>query len=216
MSIGMKGRITRSPLLRTGAILTVALAVLTLWTSSGHAGTRAPVKVLDFLTGADVAKAEQEGEVVYYSHDSESGISTLLEAFKKDFSPSPSKQRNLAEEGAVGFANHLISAIMIPMTVVMLFMMTIVSFVVVSMSPSFVFVTIVPFVIFTSSAPSCVIRISSNANLGHKVGFVWGSIKEIMAKDRLQEEYERKQGAKSHCYLPFHNASSCIVNVPAL
>lgn len=50
-----------------------------------YAGTRAPVKVLDFMTGADVAKAEQEGEVVYYGHDSESGISTLLDAFKKDF-----------------------------------------------------------------------------------------------------------------------------------
>jgi iron(III) transport system substrate-binding protein len=44
-----------------------------------------PVKVLDFMTGADVAKAEQEGELVYYGHDSESGIGTLLNAFKKDF-----------------------------------------------------------------------------------------------------------------------------------
>ena len=29
--------------------------------------------MLDFQTGADVAKAEQEGEVVYYSHDGEAG-----------------------------------------------------------------------------------------------------------------------------------------------
>ncbi len=42
-------------------------------------------KVLDFQTGADVAKAEQEGEVVYYGHDSEAGIGVLLDAFKKDF-----------------------------------------------------------------------------------------------------------------------------------
>ncbi len=85
MSISMKGRITRSPLLRAGAMLAVALAVLALGTSGADAGTRAPVKVHDFLTSADVAKAEQEGELVYYGHDSESGIATLLDAFKKDF-----------------------------------------------------------------------------------------------------------------------------------
>jgi iron(III) transport system substrate-binding protein len=85
MSIGMKIRITRSSLLRTGAMLAVALTVLALWTSGAHAGTRAPVKVLDFQTSADVAKAEQEGELVYYGHDSESAIATLLDAFKKDF-----------------------------------------------------------------------------------------------------------------------------------
>ncbi len=85
MSIAMKGRITRSPLLRTGAMLAVVLAVLALWTSGAHAGAKAPVKVHDFLTSADVAKAEQEGELVYYGHDSESGIATLLDAFRKDF-----------------------------------------------------------------------------------------------------------------------------------
>jgi iron(III) transport system substrate-binding protein len=85
MSIDTKSRIARSSLLRTGTMLGVALAILALWTLGAHAGTRAPVKVLDFLTGADVAKAEQEGELVYYGHDSESGIATLLDAFKKDF-----------------------------------------------------------------------------------------------------------------------------------
>ena len=85
MSIAMNGRITRSAPLRIGAMLAVTLAVLALGMSGAHAGARAPVKVLDFMTGADVAKAEEEGEVVYYGHDSESGISTLLNAFKKDF-----------------------------------------------------------------------------------------------------------------------------------
>ena len=47
--------------------------------------SRARTKVLDFQTGADVAKAEQEGEVVYYGHDSEAGIGVLLDSFKKDF-----------------------------------------------------------------------------------------------------------------------------------
>jgi iron(III) transport system substrate-binding protein len=85
MSIAMKSRITRLPLLRTGAMLAVALAFLALSTSSPQAGEKAPVKVLDFMTGADVAKAEQEGELVYYGHDSEAAIGTLLNAFKKDF-----------------------------------------------------------------------------------------------------------------------------------
>ena len=85
MLTAVKRRITRSSLSRIGVVLTVTLAVVALWAPGPHAGTRAPVKVLDFMTGADVAKAEQEGEVVYYGHDSESGISTLLDAFKKDF-----------------------------------------------------------------------------------------------------------------------------------
>jgi iron(III) transport system substrate-binding protein len=85
MSTTIKGRITRSAPLRIGAMLAVALAILALGISGASAGTRAPVKVLDFMTGADVAKAEAEGELVYYGHDSESGISTLLNAFKKDF-----------------------------------------------------------------------------------------------------------------------------------
>jgi len=85
MSIGIKSRTTRSSLLRTGGMLAAALIVLALWTTGAHAGARAPVKVLDFQTSADVAKAEEEGEVIYYGHDSESGISTLLNAFKKDF-----------------------------------------------------------------------------------------------------------------------------------
>ena len=42
-------------------------------------------KVHDFQTTADVAKAEAEGEVVYYGHDGEAGIGTLLEHFRKDF-----------------------------------------------------------------------------------------------------------------------------------
>jgi iron(III) transport system substrate-binding protein len=78
-------RVLRSSPLRTGATLAVALLALAVWASGAHGGTRAPVKVLDFQTSADVAKAEQEGEVVYYGHDSEAAITTLLDAFKKDF-----------------------------------------------------------------------------------------------------------------------------------
>ncbi len=46
---------------------------------------RPVTKVLDFTTGADIAKAEAEGEFTYYSHDSEPGIAGILAAFNKDF-----------------------------------------------------------------------------------------------------------------------------------
>jgi len=46
---------------------------------------RKVTKVLDFTTGADVAKAEQEGEFLFYTHDSEPAAAGLMEAFMKDF-----------------------------------------------------------------------------------------------------------------------------------
>lgn len=46
---------------------------------------RKTTKVLDFTTGADVAKAEQEGEFLFYTHDSEPAAAGLMEAFTKDF-----------------------------------------------------------------------------------------------------------------------------------
>ena len=73
--------VTRRGFLKTGALVAAARAAC--WCARRAA--KAATKVLDFQTGADVAKAEQEGEVVYYGHDSEPGIAVLLDAFKKDF-----------------------------------------------------------------------------------------------------------------------------------
>jgi len=76
--------ITRRQLLQAGA----ALAATPLLGRIAPAAAQTPpkgTKVLDFMTGADVAKAEAEGEVVYYSHDGEAGIAALLDAFRKDF-----------------------------------------------------------------------------------------------------------------------------------
>src|ERR1700674_5643201 len=75
--------VTRRRFLRTGA-LAAAAAPLAIRPSFASAQPRA-TKVLDFQTGADVTKAEQEGEVVYYGHDGEAGIAVLLDSFKKDF-----------------------------------------------------------------------------------------------------------------------------------
>src|SRR5206468_10607105 len=54
----------------------------------------------DIKTGADVARAEQEGEVVYYSHDGEAGASAVVEGFAKDF-PNIKAKYVRAQTGAL-------------------------------------------------------------------------------------------------------------------
>ena len=76
--------LSRRQLLKTGALLAAAPILGATRRTAAQSPARA-TKVLDFQTGADVAKAEQEGEVVYYSHDGEAGIAALLEGFRKDF-----------------------------------------------------------------------------------------------------------------------------------
>src|SRR5262245_65898578 len=75
--------VTRREFLRVGAALTAGPLLGIAASASGQA--KAPTKVQDFETRADVAKAEQEGEVVYYGHDGEAGIAALLDGFRKDF-----------------------------------------------------------------------------------------------------------------------------------
>src|SRR4029450_5526058 len=75
MTLAEDSAVTRRGFLKTGALVAAA-----------PSRARNVTKVHDFQTSADVAKAEQEGEVVYYGHDSEQGIAILLEAFRKDFS----------------------------------------------------------------------------------------------------------------------------------
>ena len=84
MSDQRRSRVTRRGFLQSGA----ALITSPILAAAGAAVAQGPAKstkVLDFSTGADVAKAEQEGEVVYYGHDGEAGIAALLDAFRKDF-----------------------------------------------------------------------------------------------------------------------------------
>jgi poly(3-hydroxybutyrate) depolymerase len=80
MSDQGRSHITRRGFLHIGAAL--ATAPILGVASSARAQAKAPTKVLDFETRADVAKAEQEGEVIYYGQDSEPGIAVLLEAFR--------------------------------------------------------------------------------------------------------------------------------------
>jgi hypothetical protein len=83
MSEHSRTALTRRGFLRTGA-LAAATAPLLTRAPLAAAQTRT-TKVLDFETGADVARAEQEDEVVYDGHDGEAGIGVLLDSFKKDF-----------------------------------------------------------------------------------------------------------------------------------
>ncbi len=77
--------LTRRSFLKAGTLAAAAPVLAGVPFASAQSPARGVTKVLDFQTSADVAKAEQEGELVYYGHDGEQGIVTLLDAFKKDF-----------------------------------------------------------------------------------------------------------------------------------
>src|SRR5437588_2416635 len=77
--------VTRRGFLKTGALAAAVPLLADVPFAAAQSPARNVSKVHDFQTSADVAKAEQEGEVVYYGHDSEPGIAALLDAFKKDF-----------------------------------------------------------------------------------------------------------------------------------
>src|SRR4051794_1350568 len=74
--------ITRRHVLKAGAALgATALAAPHV----SAQGAKTPTKVHDFLTFADVAKAEQEGTLVFYCHENEAGTAAIMEGFGKDF-----------------------------------------------------------------------------------------------------------------------------------
>ena len=75
---------TRRAALQAGLAI-AALPLAGLLPRRAVAQNRPVTKVLDFTTGADMAKAEQEGEFLYYTHDGEPAAAGILEAFGKDF-----------------------------------------------------------------------------------------------------------------------------------
>jgi iron(III) transport system substrate-binding protein len=81
----MRVEVITRRLFKAVALLAAALIIATADAPAAQAQSKAPTKVLDFMTYADVTKAEQEGEFVFYSHDNEAGIVSLLNHFKKDF-----------------------------------------------------------------------------------------------------------------------------------
>src|SRR5258708_38742170 len=73
---------TRRHVLKSGAALTASAFAAPRLSAQG---AKPPTKVLDFLTRADVAKAEQEGAFVFYCHENEAGTAAIVEGFGKDF-----------------------------------------------------------------------------------------------------------------------------------
>jgi len=76
--------VTRRSALQAG-LAAGALSIAGLLPQAARAQGRTVTKVLDFETTADVAKAEQEGELVFYTHDGERAAAGVMEAFNKDF-----------------------------------------------------------------------------------------------------------------------------------
>jgi len=77
------GHITRRALLKAGA--TLPLIGIAAPNVLAQPLSKSPTKVLDFLTNADVAKAEQEGQLVFYCHENEAGTAGIMQGFSKDF-----------------------------------------------------------------------------------------------------------------------------------
>ena len=84
---GIKNRnVTRRTLLKIGgAITAVPFVGFAAPGVLAQGRTKSPTKVLDFMTNADVAKAEQEGQLVFYCHENEPGTAGIVEGFRKDF-----------------------------------------------------------------------------------------------------------------------------------
>ena len=74
----------RRAILQAGIGL-AALPLAGITAGRARAEDRPVTKVRDFETSADVAKAEQEGAVLFYTHDSENAGAAITEAFSKDF-----------------------------------------------------------------------------------------------------------------------------------
>ena len=78
----MTNKLTRRHVLKAGAALGATAFAAPRVSAQG---AKTPTKVLDFMTYADVAKAEQEGQFVFYCHENEAGTAAIVEGFGKDF-----------------------------------------------------------------------------------------------------------------------------------
>ena len=83
MTHNKHGYVSRRVLLKAGAAL--PLVGIAAPNVLSQPLSKSPTKVLDFQTTADVAKAEQEGQLVFYCHENEAGTSGIMQGFSKDF-----------------------------------------------------------------------------------------------------------------------------------
>ena len=95
------GKVTRRTILKAGVAMTTApFFGIAAPSVLAQAPTKSPTKVLDFMTNADVAKAEKEGQLVFYCHENEAGTAGIMEGFRKDF-PKISTSYVRAQTGAL-------------------------------------------------------------------------------------------------------------------
>lgn len=86
MTRNRSGDLSRRRLLGTApALASVPLLGLAAPRVMAQTSARRATRVLDFETYADVAKAEQEGALVFYCHENEAGTAAIMEGFHKDF-----------------------------------------------------------------------------------------------------------------------------------
>jgi iron(III) transport system substrate-binding protein len=83
MAHKIHGHFTRRALLKASAAL--PLVGIAMPNVLAQPMSKSPTKVLDFETNADVAKAEQEGQLVFYCHENEAGTAGIMQGFNKDF-----------------------------------------------------------------------------------------------------------------------------------
>jgi iron(III) transport system substrate-binding protein len=76
-------QMTRRALLKVGTAL--PLVVIAAPNVLAQPLSKSPTKILDFETYADVAMAEQEGQLVFYCHENEAGTAGIMQGFNKDF-----------------------------------------------------------------------------------------------------------------------------------
>ncbi len=91
---------TRRQALKAG-LAVAALPLIPAMARQAVAQERKTTTVHGFETAADIAKAEQEGEFLYYTHDSEPAAAGIAEAFGKDFPKIKGKYFRLQNSVAV-------------------------------------------------------------------------------------------------------------------
>src|ERR1700674_5911540 len=97
----INGKLTRRRLLKAGtAITAIPFFGIAAPRVLAQGLSKSPTKVLDFMTIADVAKAEQEGQLVFYCHENEAGTAGIMQGFNQDF-PKISTSYVRAQTGAL-------------------------------------------------------------------------------------------------------------------
>jgi iron(III) transport system substrate-binding protein len=77
--------LSRRTILKGSAAFAGSSAALLSAPAISQTAGKTATKVLDFTTYADIAKAENEGELVFYCHENEAGTAAFMEGFRKDF-----------------------------------------------------------------------------------------------------------------------------------